>query len=57
MISRIIKNNNNEAVGLIVFDERTWMIQGDELTFGTEQQAFEHWHANYDAETGEKREL
>jgi len=52
VIRRIIQNSENETVGVIVFDERTWRIQGDELTFGTEQQAFDHWRANYDPETG-----
>ena len=56
VIRRVIQNSRNETEGVIVFDERTWRIQGDELTFGTEQQAFDHWRANYDPETGTKRE-
>jgi hypothetical protein len=56
VIRRVIQNSKDETVGVIVFDERSWRIQGDELTFGTEQQAFEHWHANYDPETGNRRE-
>jgi hypothetical protein len=55
MIRRIIYNSKNETVGVIVFDERSWRIQGDELTFGTEQQAFDHWRAIYDPETGSQR--
>jgi hypothetical protein len=56
MITRIIQNSKNEAVGAVVFDEQSWRIQGDEHTFGTEQQAFDHWHAIYDPETGSKRD-
>jgi hypothetical protein len=56
MIRRTIQNSKNENVGVIVFDERSWRIQGDdERAFGTEQQAFDHWHAIYDPETGSKR--
>ena len=55
MIRRIIQNSKDENVGVIVFDERSWRIQGCELTFGTEQQAFDNWHVIYDPETGSKR--
>jgi hypothetical protein len=56
MIKRVIQNSKDEYVGAIVFDERSWRIQGDnERAFGTEQQAFDHWHAIYDPETGSKR--
>jgi hypothetical protein len=55
MIRRIIQNSKDENIGVIVFDEQSWRIQGDALTFGTEQQAFDLWHAIYDPETGSKR--
>jgi len=57
MIRRVLQNSRNETIGVIVFHERSWRIQGDDLTFGTEQQAFEHWRANYDPESGDRREL
>jgi hypothetical protein len=57
MITRTIQNSKGETVGVIVFDELSWRIRGSELTFGTEQQALEHWRANYDPETGEQRQL
>jgi len=57
MITRTIQNSKGETVGVIVFDELSGRIRGSELTFGTEQQALEHWRANYDPETGEQQQL
>jgi hypothetical protein len=61
MKKTILRNSKGEEVAAILFDEEShrWRIiskaEPFKRTFATEKEAFDVWHANFNAQTGKLR--
>ena len=62
MKKTILRNNKGQEVAVILVDEKSlrWQIVSKaeptfKRTFDTEKEAFDVWHANFNAQTGKLR--